>query len=157
MLSIPGRFILCPHHHTEGAPLFAEKLALALSASDQRVGTITVRSAPAISVILNWSMSQDSQESNDERLRAHIHLLNEAANGHLDSLDCPKCGNKTVSVWFTHPATDFYRTWFLCAGCDFHIRAQAAARPPFFTEARVRADLQEKDLAILNAAKFKRP
>jgi len=102
-------------------------------------------------------MCQDSQESNDERLSVHIHLLYEAANGHLDGLECPKCGNKTVSVWFTHPAADFYRTWFLCTGCDLHARAQNTARPVHFTEARVRADLQEKDLAILNAAKFKRP
>ena len=93
----------------------------------------------------------------DARLRVHLHLLNEAANGRLDGLECPTCWKKTVSVWFTHPAVDFYRTWFLCTACDFHTRAQHAAKPAFFTEARVRSDLEDKDLSILEGAIFKRP
>ncbi len=119
------------------------------------MGKITVRSDRHLALFFSWSMS--AKKSNDERLRVHLHLLNEAASGRLDSLECPKCREKTVSVWFTHPAADFYRTWFLCTGCDFHTRAQETAKPAFFTESRVRTDLQEKDRAILNAAKIKRP
>jgi len=43
----------------------------------------------------------------------------------------------SVSVWFTHPAEDVYRTWFLCSDCDFHTRAQLVDRPPCFLEGRV--------------------
>jgi putative transposase len=35
--------------------------------------------------------------------------------GHLDSLECPNCRHKAVSVWFSHPASDTYRTWFICS------------------------------------------
>lgn len=34
--------------------------------------------------------------------------INEAAAGHLDDLECPKCRQAAVSVWFTHPANDVY-------------------------------------------------
>jgi hypothetical protein len=49
--------------------------------------------------------------NNDERLSLQLRLLNEAAAGHLDDLECPKCREAAVSVWFMHPAADVYRTW----------------------------------------------
>jgi hypothetical protein len=95
--------------------------------------------------------------NNDERLTLQLRLLNEAAAGRLDELECPKCRQAAVSVWFTHPAADFYRTWFICMNCDFHTRAQNAEKPPFFSEDRVSTELEEKDLAILRQSIFKRP
>src|SRR2546427_12972592 len=102
--------------------------------------------------------SQNLQNnSSDERLSSQLRLLNEAAAGHLDDLECPKCRHAAVSVWFTHPASDVYRTWFICADCDFHTRAQNTAKPSFFSEARVNTELEEQDLSILRASLFKRP
>jgi hypothetical protein len=95
--------------------------------------------------------------NNDERLLLQLRLLNEAATGHLDELECPKCRQAAVSVWFTHPAADVYRTWFICVNCDFHSRAQNTEKPLFFSEDRVSTELEEKDLAILKQSLFKRP
>jgi hypothetical protein len=52
--------------------------------------------------------------NNDERLSLQLRLLNEAAAGHLDDLECPKCREAAVSVWFMHPAADVY-TDLMCA------------------------------------------
>ena len=104
-------------------------------------------------------MPQESSSlpQNDEALSLQLHLLSEAAAGHLEDLGCPKCRNAAVSVWFTHPAADVYRTWFICSDCDFHSRAQMAEKPAFFSEDRVSTDLEEKDLSILKKSLFKRP
>jgi len=65
----------------------------------------------------------------DELVSMHLRLLNQANAGQLDELQCPKCRLLTVSAWFSRPAEDVYRTWFLCANCDFHARAQNSAKP----------------------------
>jgi hypothetical protein len=95
--------------------------------------------------------------NSDERLTSQLRLLNEAAAGRIEDLECPNCGHAAVSVWFTHPAADMYRTWFICADCDFHARAQNTIRPSFFSEDRVNTDLEEHDLSILKQSLFKRP
>lgn len=102
--------------------------------------------------------SEDFQNPhNDKALLSQLRLLDEAATGHLEELECPNCHQAAVSVWFTHPAADTYRTWFICADCDFHTRAQNTDRPRFFSEDRVRTDLEEHDLSILKQSIFKRP
>jgi hypothetical protein len=93
----------------------------------------------------------------DETLPLYLHLLHQAAAGRLEGLECPKCRHAAVSAWFTHPAEDFYRTWFLCAKCDFHTRAQNTEKPMFFSEERRRIDLETRDSAILQQSVFKRP
>lgn len=93
---------------------------------------------------------------NEKRLSSHLRLLNEAAAGRLEDLECPKCREGGVSVWFTHPAADTYRTWFICADCDFHTRIQNTEKPLFFSEDRVSTDLEERDLSILRQSLFKR-
>jgi hypothetical protein len=93
----------------------------------------------------------------DERLSVQLRLLDEAAAGRLDDLECPDCRQAAVSVWFTHPAADIYRTWFICADCPFYTRAQNTEPPHFFSEDRVNTDLEEQDLSILRGALFKRP
>lgn len=104
-------------------------------------------------------MPRESSQNpnNDEKLSLQLHLLNEAAAGHFDDLECPQCRQAGVSVWFTHPAADIYRTWFICVNCDFHSRTQNTERPRFFSEDRVSTELEEKDLAILRQSLFKRP
>lgn len=99
-----------------------------------------------------------SQNHNDEeRLSLHLRLLDQVVAGHLNGLECPVCRQATVSAWFTHPLVDTYRTWFFCSNCDFHSRAQNSTRPLFFSQDRVRRDLEELDLSWLNQAVFKEP
>jgi hypothetical protein len=93
----------------------------------------------------------------DDRLAAHMRLLKEASIGKLQGLGCPSCRQDSVSVWFTHPGAEIYRTWFLCASCDFNSRALNSSKPDFFLDDRVRQDLEERDAAILRNAIFKMP
>lgn len=80
-------------------------------------------------------------QSQTEGALALSRLANEAAAGHFDDLECPKYQHAAVSVWFTHPAPDVYRMWFICADCDFHTRAQLKEKPPYFKQSRVSTDL----------------
>jgi hypothetical protein len=80
-----------------------------------------------------------------------VELFKEADAGNLDNLECPKCRHPTVSVWFTKPEPEAYRTWLICTECDFWSHAINTDRPSSFSESRVRSDLQEKDAAILRA------
>ena len=48
-----------------------------------------------------------------------VALLHEVNAGNLDNLQCPKCQHKTVSAWFTHPEPETFRTYLICADCDF--------------------------------------
>lgn len=100
--------------------------------------------------------SQTRPTSND-KLALQVQLVHEADIGHLDNLICPNCRHEAISVWFTHPAPDVYRTWFICADCDFHTRVQDLKRPTFFSDDRVSTELEERDLAIVRQSIFKRP
>ena len=102
-------------------------------------------------------MPKRTHQDNEDAVERHVRLTHEAHAGQLEDLECPECSLAAVSVWFTHPAPDVYRTWFLCANCKFHTRAQNAEKPQFFSEERVDTELEGRDLAILRAAKFKRP
>jgi hypothetical protein len=92
-----------------------------------------------------------------EELKLYMRLLNDADSGSLDNLECPSCRQTAVSVWFTHPAEDIYRTWFVCTHSRFHSRAQNNGIPAFFTANRLRPDLQEGDLSVLKQAVFEKP
>jgi hypothetical protein len=97
--------------------------------------------------------------SNPERptqLALQIELLKEVDSGNLDNLECPKCRNRAVSAWFTNPAPEAYRTWVICAECDFWSHVINATRPSSFSESRIRSDLQEKDAAILKAMRTRK-
>jgi transposase-like protein len=102
-------------------------------------------------------MAREHSKNHNNDLSTHLQLLQEAAVGRLENLECPSCKQATVSVWFSHPAADTYRTWFICAACDFHSRAQNTERPAFFSEDRVSTELEEHDLSILRQTIFKRP
>jgi len=102
-------------------------------------------------------MQHEKSHNRNNELTAQMHLLQEADMGHLESLECPKCQHMAVSVWFSHPASDVYRTWFICANCEFHTRVQNAQKPRFFSDDRVSTELEERDLAIARQTIFKRP
>jgi hypothetical protein len=100
---------------------------------------------------------EKSQNRTNNELSKQMHLLQEAAIGRLNNLECPNCRHAAVSVWFSRPAADMYRTWFICADCDFRTRAQNTERPPFFSNDRVSTELEERDIAIVRQTIFKRP
>jgi hypothetical protein len=87
-------------------------------------------------------------------LQAQIDLLRKAEQGQLENLVCPQCGWLEVSVWFSHPADDLFRTWFLCSHCAFHFRAQNGGRPTFFSEDRILPELEKRDQTIADIQKF---
>ena len=78
-------------------------------------------------------------------------------SGALDSIECPSCRQKSVSIWFSHPRKDEYRTWFICAECSFEGRAINSGRPKNFSEDRVNERLQKYDSDLLAKMRFPRP
>jgi ribosomal protein S27E len=92
-----------------------------------------------------------------ERVRLRIAMLEEASKGRFENLECPDCRKPTASVWFTNPAPGEYRTWLLCALCDFHSHVMNSGKPRYFTEDRRRNDLEERDKAVLNQMVARKP
>jgi hypothetical protein len=90
-------------------------------------------------------------------VRLRLALIHAADKGKLDCLECPDCLRRAVSVWFTHPKEDEYRTWFLCSTCTFKMRAHDLSRPEFYCEERVNEELEQYDAQILREAFFRRP
>src|SRR5437667_2793064 len=84
------------------------------------------------------SMNNNVSPAPKSDRQARIALLRAAAEGKLNGLPCPRCAQLCVSVWFTHPAEELYRTWFVCAACGFEMRAQNSGRPPYYSEERDR-------------------
>jgi predicted RNA-binding Zn-ribbon protein involved in translation (DUF1610 family) len=103
------------------------------------------------------SSEKPQNQQSDSTVAERVRLMKEADAGKFEELECPKCGQAAVSVWFTHPAADEYRTWFICAGCGFHTRAHLSEKPANFSESRINTELQERDLLILKQARFKKP
>jgi len=83
-------------------------------------------------------MNNENSRSPETDLGARLALLQEAADGRLDGLPCPRCRQSCVSVWFTHPDEELYRTWFVCSLCGFEMRAQNTGRPPHYSTERDR-------------------
>jgi hypothetical protein len=102
-------------------------------------------------------MTKDFGTDEISRIQSLFQLARSADKGQQGNLECPECHKSTVSVWFSNPVPNEYRTWFICAECSFHTRAQCTDRPTFFSPERCRPDLEARDKAILDAAKFKRP
>jgi hypothetical protein len=96
--------------------------------------------------------SLNSGMTPDERISLHLRLLDEVAANRFDAVECPNCLQLAVSVWFTHPLPDVYRTWFVCGNCDFHTRTQHSDKPKFFSVSRIKADLEELDPSILESS-----
>src|ERR1043166_2690504 len=99
---------------------------------------------------------QNSQNgsSSDDVIR-RVKLLNELESGSLDSIECPDCQNRTVSVLFSHPGENEYRTWFVCSDCSFRMRAQNTGRPRFYSEDRLSHELDVYDSRPLGMTKLK--
>lgn len=78
-------------------------------------------------------------------LEPRLALLRAATSGILTELSCPTCALATVSVRFTHPAPEEYRTWFVCSSCKFEMRTQDSGKPPHFAQGLIDLALEERD------------
>jgi len=96
-------------------------------------------------------------DSKAERMAHLLTLLNAASAGTLDALECPRCRQDAVSVWFTHPGDGIYRTWFICTECSFQLRAQNVDIPRHYSQDRVSEQLENYDERQVASARFKRP
>src|SRR5580765_6788171 len=99
----------------------------------------------------------ESEDPSSQNFELTLTLLNSAADGHFDALECPECHKPSVSVWFTHPRDGEYRTWFLCQECPFSTRAQNSERPNHFSDSRVHKALEKYDFEFGNNRKFPPP
>jgi ribosomal protein S27E len=99
-------------------------------------------------------MDADHSRVQERKVEQRVALLRAVEAGTFVELPCPDCGHHTVSAWFTHPAADEYRTWFVCADCPFEMRAHDTGRPSRFCEERVHDQFQERDRAVLAARRL---
>lgn len=90
-------------------------------------------------------MNQSTSDDSNDDLVARVRLLETLESGVLDSIECPKCGKLTISVWFTRLGANEYRTWFICGECPFELRVQNSELPRLFVPERIHAKLQEYD------------
>jgi len=95
----------------------------------------------------------NSRDPNSD-VSARLALLRSVESGVLDSIPCPQCHSNSVSVWFTHPSLNEYRTWFVCSRCAFQMRVQNSERPAYFSADRVDARLEEYDSEILRKCRL---
>ncbi|HTR67760.1 MAG TPA: hypothetical protein VMH85_18410 [Terriglobales bacterium] len=84
-------------------------------------------------------------------------LWSQTDGGVFDSLECPSCHHRSVSIWFTHPRADQYRTWFICKQCRLEARFINSGPPKNYTEARINEHLQAHDSECLARARFPWP
>ena len=70
-------------------------------------------------------MPQDDSQNQNKGLLARLGLLRALESGLVNSIECPDCHEHSITVWFTHPSENEYRTWFVCcarvqdAGAEF--------------------------------------
>jgi hypothetical protein len=98
-------------------------------------------------------MPQENSQFHNKNIK-RVEMLRNLETGILDSIECPQCHKYAVSVWFTHPQMNEYRTWFICADCLFKMRLQNSEKPPHYTEARVDARLETYDADVLKKKHF---
>jgi hypothetical protein len=94
-------------------------------------------------------MPLDNFQNHPDDVSAGLRLLSELESGSLDGMQCPRCQKNAVSVWFTHPLPEEYRTWFICACCGFMLRAQNSRKPRHFADDRIDPSLEKRDWQTL--------
>jgi hypothetical protein len=99
-----------------------------------------------LDVAENYGKGSSPSDSFD--LSARVALLHSLESGVLDATECPRCHKNGISVWFTQPAENVYRTWFRCEECSFRMRAQNRGRPRLYSPARIDPELHAYDLEL---------
>ena len=105
---------------------------------------------------VQMSKQNSQHRSSSDDVSRRMKLLHELESGVLDSLECPDCHKRTVSVWFSHPGETEYRTWFVCSNCSFRMRAQNTDRPRFYSEERLSHELDVYDNRLLGMTRLKK-
>lgn len=83
-----------------------------------------------------------------------IELAKAAEAGRHEHLECPECGQLTVSVWYTHPEARTYFAWFVCEHCQAHSKAVMMGDPPTsFRGDRINKKLEAIDEELCRKAK----
>jgi transcription elongation factor Elf1 len=100
-------------------------------------------------------MPPDDFKNQNSDIAVRIELLRLLESGLLDLLECPQCHKNSVSVRFTHPRINEYRTWFVCDHCSFSMRVQNSERPQHFLSERVDEQLEEYDSDVLLKKRLK--
>jgi hypothetical protein len=101
-------------------------------------------------------MSEEQQKPKTDLAR-QMAPLRALDGGAVENIDCPECQQPSVSVWFSNPQPDEYRTWFICNNCTYKMRAQNSGRPSQYSEARRKPGLEGYDADLIRKAKFPRP
>ena len=99
-------------------------------------------------------MPYDNSQNPDNDLIVRMGLIREVESGVLDSIECPHCHRHSVSVWFTHPKWNEYRTWFRCRDCSFEMRVQNSERPQHYCAERIDEALEAYDSDLLEKKHF---
>src|SRR5216683_3794666 len=79
-----------------------------------------------------------SRNQTESGMSSQLRLLQDAAAGRLDNLDCPNCEHAPVSVWFTHPAADTYRSGLSAVTVIFILVRRIQTNLVFFRRSRER-------------------
>ena len=94
-------------------------------------------------------MQPENSQNRNSDLLVRLALLHAVETGHLDLIECPQCHEDTVTVFFTHPLENEYRTWFICETCSFKTRMQNSGQPRYYSPSRVDNQLEEYDSDLL--------
>lgn len=92
-----------------------------------------------------------------ENVDKHVTMLWSLESGLFDSIECPNCAKREVSAWFTNPAENEFRTWFVCGACGLENRAINDGKPKMFRADRIHSELQKRDETIVKQRKFPPP
>src|SRR5262249_4521823 len=106
----------------------------------------------AVAVELVGDPNDDCAMSQSEAARiAGVLRLVEA--GQLDNPPCAKCGDGTMSAWFTNPVVDRYFIWIVCNACAEHYHVNCNGRPTHFSEERRSEKFEEMDREMLRSVR----
>ena len=96
------------------------------------------------------------RSKNSNELNETLKLLEKLESGILDSITCPRCHNDSVTVRFSNPEPNEYRTWLVCLKCSFVLRLQNTERPQFYSTSRIDEQLEAYDYEVIGKMIFKR-
>jgi len=103
---------------------------------------------------------EDSSEKSVEsgKLMRQLHrLLERTVTDEFDSLECPQCHQPSLSIWFTPPRKDHYRTSFVCSQCQLEARDIDRQMAGNYWEERMNRRLHAYDAELLQEGPLPAP
>jgi len=102
-------------------------------------------------------MPIENSRSRKSDAEKHAKMLWSLESGIFDCIECPKCGKCEMSAWFTNPAPNEFRTWFVCCSCGYESHTMNAVKPANFRADRIHLEFQKRDEEIVKQRKFPPP